>query len=78
MADRPRLRVVQGGACPPSMRPGVVRAIDVRLRGIVRDLEMLATSARHDLDDEELGEAIARATVDVNLARLVLERRKTT
>lgn len=76
MADRPKLRVLAGGACPPSMRPAVEREMERRLDGIVRELEVLGASARDDLNDEDLLGAIASAVGGVHLARLALERRQ--
>lgn len=76
MAERPKLRVLPGGACPPSMRRGVEREMESRLEVIVRDLDVLAASARDDLDDEDLFGAFAHAVGGVHLVRLALERRK--
>lgn len=76
MADnlRPLLRVLPGGACPPTLRPGLVRDMEREFLEVVTKLEKVAASARSDLNDEELHGAICSAVGGVHLARLALER----
>lgn len=75
MADRPHLRLV-GGACPASLRAGVEREMELRLRIIARELAKFAHAAEEDLGDDELGAELWAAGALVQKARLTLAGRR--
>lgn len=76
MADRPNLRVLDGGRCPTALVPSLEREMVVRLEAIVAELRKFVSSASFDLDDDELCDRLSNAVADVQLAQLALARRR--